>query len=287
MVMVHGIVAHGHGAGVQVEPIGFLGRFHCHGVASSDAPRFPPVGEEGETVFRGIYVVGYSPMAVSQFLLQEVYIAQRTLFGQLYHRIPRCGRHVQVLGKIVVGAYRPVEHDMPVREPAIGQHHFRAPELLAQGILAVHVGGQRVVAAVEVQAAVIARRFLQGHGAVIFFDDGDVGEVLGRYPVPECLAAGHFRHCPQFRSVHEHLRLYPRAVREGDRPAKVFFVEAGEPGAAAQLHAGFRSHIPQDFRSGARIEKDVGHPAGSQRLISAERAASESVNSPNRPPRSR
>ena len=182
-----------------------LGRIDGHRIPSGDSPGFPEIGVEGEAVLGRKYVVGNADIPVSQFVLEEVDEPQRTEFRFPDHLRPAFRVHVQVFREIVVGEDGPVDHQVPVRKPAVGEHHLRAPELLSIGVEAVPVVREGVVAAAPVQVYVVALRLGDAHVVVVFLDDGDVGEVLGADPVPEFLGARFFGDVAQFGPVDEHL----------------------------------------------------------------------------------
>ena len=262
MVMVHGIVAHGDGPGVQVESVGFLGGFDGHRVDTSDTPCLAVIGEEREPVLRRKDVVGNADPVKAQLVLQEIDETQGAEFRIPDNVLPFSGRHVQVFREIVVGAYGPVEHDVPVRQPAVGKHHFRAPELLPLWIESVPVVRQGIVAGVPVQVDVVAYRLFHGYGRSIFFEDGDISEVLGRDAVLEFFGTCHFRDDAQLGPVDEDPGPCLGSVREGEdpsAPAAVFHLPDRQPGP--YFHTGLVSHVPEDFRADGRIEQDVGHPA--------------------------
>ena len=162
-----------------------LGRIDGHRIPSGNPPGFPVVRVEGESVFGRIHVIGNADVPVSQFMLEEVDEPQRAEFRLPDHLCPAFRIHVQVFREIVVGEDGPVDHQVPVRQPAVGEHHLWAPELLSIGVEAVPVVREGIVAATSVQVDVIAFRLGDAYVVVVFLDDGDVGEVLGADTVPK------------------------------------------------------------------------------------------------------
>ena len=195
-------------------------------------------------------------------MLQEVDEAEGAQFRLSDDFLPLPGRHVQVFREIVVGADGPVEHDVPVRQPAVGKHHFRAPELLALGIEAVPVVRERVVAAVPVQVDVIAFGFRNGYGFRVFLEDGDVGKILGRNAVIQFFGSGERGDIAQFGSVDKHPGPCPGSVGEGQDPSVPDSVDhLSDSQSRTYFDTGPVGHVPKDFCADGWIEQDVGHPA--------------------------
>ena len=244
-----------------------LGRLDRHRILPGDPPCFPVVGVEREPVFGRIYVIGDAEVPVSQLVLEEVDEPQRPEFRFPHDLRPAFRVHVQVFREIVVGENGPVDHQVPVRQPAVGEHHVRTPELLSIGIEAVPVVREGVVAAAPVQVDVIAFRLGNTHVVVVFLDDGDIGEVLGADPVPELFRAHFFRDVAQFRAVDEDPGPDGGSVGQAEGPPATAADDLLRDRPETDPDPGFAGHVFQHFRADGRIEQDVGHPARFQRLI--------------------
>ena len=253
VVMVHGIVSHGHRPGVEVIAVGLLGGLHGHGVPPGYPPGIPEVGEEGKAVLCGIDIIGQADMAEPQLRLQVVDEAQGAEFGLLEGQVPFLRGHVYVLDPDVVAALGPVEHVMPVRKLPVIEHHFLVPGVAAAAV----IGG------------VVSFRFYGRHGLLVFLHNGHIGHVLGGHAVLELLCAHHLGHVSQLGSVYEDAGLHPAAVGEGEVPGGDARSGIFQPRFHPQLHSGLIGHIAEHLRPHGGVEEDVAHPAAFEILVAA------------------
>ena len=253
VVMVYGVVPDGNCAGVEVKVIRPFCGLQSHCVPSGKAAGFPVIRVEGKAVGGGENVIGNAQVTVSEFRLEVVDVSQSAVFGLPVNLLPR---QVEVIQIDVVSALRPVEHNVAVREGAVGEHHLRGPG----------------AAAVLVKVRVVVFRLFNRYIAVILLQSGNVGHILQGYAVLEFTCARLPCYVSKFRPVYEDTGLYAGAVTESEAPVAAL---SGDPSASLGMtiephfHAGIIGNIGQDIGPYGGIEKDVGHPAGFESVIPA------------------
>ena len=235
VMMVHGVVPNGNGACVKVKVVGPFCRIQCHGVTPCKAAGFPVIRVEGQAVGRREYVVGYPKVTVSEFRLEVVDVPKRTVLGFAVNIFTR---HVKVVEIDVVAALGPVEHDVTVRESAVGECHVCGPGVRA--------------AAVKVRIIVLG--LVHRNIVIVPLYSCGISHVLKRNAVLEFFGPGFKGDVPKLGAVGKDTRLDFGAVTEGKRP-----VAADVCYGCAELHfhAGLTGHVAKNIGPNCGIEKNV------------------------------
>ena len=248
------------------------------------------IREERESVFCRELVIGNAEVLHTELGLDEVEEAKGEVLRLCICLLPFARGHIYAVDIVVISVYRPVDHILSSRKPAVGDHHLSRPESLA---CLKRLNCQRIVTGICKHLRIIAFRSIYSHIGIrtVILQDCDIGQVLddvigsfrsyglpclrGSFHTYAVLHSAGFSDVTELGGVDEHVGchyiFFTFLIPEFDFPEVFLAGDVEHCGLAPereQVAAGC-GYIRKHFLADARFKVYVADPAGLEGVPSA------------------